>query len=251
MVFLSNKMEREIPDVNVVTKRREMIGASFKGSEYTIYFSPYLEFNKAPIIALDYLTTYNSIHNVKNCSIIFSINGLPNKTINIPNGAYEITQINDYIEKELDKIIINSKNVFSIQPQNTTGKSQINIASPIMQVTLSDNLRKILGFNNNTLTNAVNISDNFVNILSVNIINVEVSIIEGSTINGIKKPVIYSFFPDVQFGFKINKEINNPFFLPTSNKTISRINIKLTDQDGKLIENNNETVDLRFLLYES
>lgn len=244
-------MEKEIPDVNVVTKRREMVGATFRGSDYTIYFSPYLEFNKPPIIALDYLTTYNSIHNIKNCSITFTINGLPNNTINIPNGAYEITELNDYIEKELDKIIINSKNVFSIEPQNTTGKSQININTPITEITLSDNLKKILGFNNNILSNSVNVSDNFVNILSVNIINVEVSIIEGSTINGVKKPVIYSFFPDVQFGFKINKEINNPFFLPTSNKTISRINIRLTDQDGKLIENNNETVDLRFLLYES
>lgn len=244
-------MEREIPDVNVITKRREMVGATFRGSDYTIYFSPYLEFNKPPIIALDYLTTYNSLHNVKNCSIIFYLRGLPDKVINIPNGAYEINEINDYVEKQLDKIIINSKNVFSIKPQNTTGKSQISIKDPILRIILSDNLKKILGFNNKELIIGENISDNFVNILSVNIINVEVSIIEGSTINGVKNPVIYSFFPDVQFGFKIIKEINNPFFLPTSNKTIARINIKLTDQDGKLLENNNETVDLRFLLYES
>lgn len=241
-------MEKEYLNVRVKPKKTEMVGATFRGSEY---FSPALKFETTPMMALDYISTYNSIHNIVNCSIEISIVGLPDVIINIPNGAYDITDLNKYIQEILKAKITNTSNVFSIIPKETTGKSEINFKFPIDRVTLNDLLKKVLGFNNSVLSNTKNISDNNVNILSVNIINVEVSNIEGSTVNGVKKTIIYSFFPDVQFGYKINKDINNPFFLPTSDKTISRIYIRLTDQNNKIIDNNNEVVDLRFLLQET
>lgn len=244
-------METNYLDVKVKPKKTEMIGASFKGSEYIIYFSPSLFFETPPVMALDYISTYNAIHNIKNCSIEFNIIGLPNHLIKIPNGAYDITDLNKYVQEKLSKTITNAKNVFSILPQEKTGKSEIKILHPIDSVTINDPLKNVLGFTKNTLTSSNNVSKNNVNILSVNIINVEVSNIEGSTINGIKKPIIYSFFPDVQFGYKIIKDINNPFFLPTTDSTISRIYIRLTDQNNNLIDNNDELVDLRFLIQET
>jgi hypothetical protein len=84
----------------------------------------------------------------------------------------------------------------------------------------------------------------------LNSILVEISIINGSYVKGARKPVIYSFFPDVSPGFKIVETPRNLVYLPVNTNEISVINIKLTDQDGKLLNLRGEKVTIRFHIRE-
>ena len=61
----------------------------------------------------------------------------------------------------------------------------------------------VLGFNNAVYSSYYQESENPVNILSINSILVNVDIISGSYLNGVRNPTIYSFFPNVAPGYKI------------------------------------------------
>jgi hypothetical protein len=79
---------------------------------------------------------------------------------------------------------------------------------------------------------------------------VELGIINGSCVNGSRKPVIYSFFPNVSPGYKIVETPRNLVYLPVNTDEISEVHVRLTDQDGKLLNLRAETVTMRFHMRE-
>ena len=85
-------------------------------------------------------------------------------------------------------------------------------------------------------------------ILSVNSILVHCSLIEGSYLNEDRKPILYSFFPNVTPGFKIVEKPLSPLFLPVNVYHIDRIRIWLTDQNGKNINIRREDITIRLHL---
>ena len=89
-------------------------------------------------------------------------------------------------------------------------------------------------------------SENIVNILSINSILVNIDIITGSFINGVSKPVIYSFFPNVSPGFKIVETPYNLVYLPVATETIDHITTTITDQNHKPLNLRGETITIRF-----
>ncbi len=243
-------------EVKIQSKSSQLINVSFKGSEYNLRFDPPMYYNYPLELALHYISTYNTIPNLTNSKISISFldptTNISNTfVIYIPIGAYEVDNINSYIVRQIKAMGLEEEDVFLLEPNIQTAKSIIKIKSPITNIELNDELRDILGFRNNNLNQEENISENNVQITKVNSINIEVGIIEGSTVNGSKKPIIHSFFPNVGFGYKIINNINNPIYLPVFTNPISNIKIRITDQDGNLINNQNELVDLRFHLREA
>jgi hypothetical protein len=79
----------------------------------------------------------------------------------------------------------------------------------------------------------------------VNSIFVEVDIINGSYVNGKLSPIIYSFFPNVSPGYKIIENPVNLVFLPLNTHSIDKVTVRLTDQDGKLLNLRGETITIR------
>ena len=71
------------------------------------------------------------------------------------------------------------------------------------------------------------------------------SIAEGSYLNGIPVHIIHQFFPNVSPGFKIIETPHNIIYFPVTVKVIDKINIKIIDQNGDLVNFRNETVSLR------
>ena len=76
-----------------------------------------------------------------------------------------------------------------------------------------NSLRKLLGFNSKTYS-ASQESERVVDILSVNSILVNLDIISGSYVNGIARPTIYSFSPNVSPGHKIVENPKTVIYLP-------------------------------------
>jgi hypothetical protein len=60
-------------------------------------------------------------------------------------------------------------------------------------------------------------------------------IVSGSYKNGEKVHVTHEFFPSVPQGYKIIESPLNVIYLPINTKQLNEITIKITDQDGILV----------------
>jgi hypothetical protein len=138
----------------------------------------------------------------------------------------------------------------SIEPDFGTLRAIISITHPdyIVDFNVTNSIRSILGFNAVQIGKGKHKGDKIVNILSINSILVNCSIIGGSYVDGTKQPTIYSFFPEVEPGMKITEKPTNLVYLPLPDFTdiISNIRIWLTDQNGKILNLRGENVTIRF-----
>ena len=208
-------------------------------------------------IALVNLETYYSIPNItnKNNSFRYSANGGADwNTINIPTGSYDIEDINAVIQRGMKsnghwdeaneefyvKILANPNTLKAIL--KIDNNYQVNFKS-------GNSLRKLLGFNSKVYITSQE-SERVVDILSVNSILVNVDIISGSYVNGIARPTIYSFFPNVSQGHKIVENPKTVIYLPITLHVIHSIQITLEDQDENQLDLRGENITIRFHIKE-
>ena len=223
-------------------------------TEWTTYFSPPLHLNpeKNFEIALVNLETYYAMPNITNENNMFVYspdNGTTYKRIDIPVGSYEIAQINSAIQRQLEinKDWSGTAHYITLQPNFSTLCSTINITNQQYKVDMTrSTVRKLLGFEQQVLDHGFHVSENPVDILSISSILINCDIASGSYLNGRAEPIIYSFFPDVSPGYKIIETPHNLVYLPISRSgDINQIRVWLTDQNGVLLDNRGETINIR------
>ena len=223
-------------------------------------FSPSLELAKEKVyeIALVNLETYYWFPNIDESNNIFVYspdNGNLWVKIKIPEGSYEIDDINNAIQWEMKKKghydPINEDYYITISANSNTLKSVL-ILEKGYQVDFNhrDSLAKVLGFTGAKYTEGFQESENPVNILSINSILVNIDIISGSYVNGKTRNTIYSFFPKVSPGFKIVESPVNLVYLPVTLDTIDNIYVTITDQDNHSLNLRNEKITIRFHIRE-
>ena len=89
------------------------------------------------------------------------------------------------------------------------------------------------------------ISHNIINITSISTINIECDCIQGSYLNGEHTNILYSFPSNtVPTGYKFIERMNPPIYLPLTRKYLDRINFKISDDKGNLIDFNNEYITM-------
>ena len=93
-------------------------------------------------------------------------------------------------------------------------------------------------------------SKKLVGILNVNTILVNTDVISGSYLNGSQSPIVYSFFPNVDPGYKIIEKPSHPIYLPVHLKTIATLRTTLTDQSGEHLDLRGERITIRYHLKE-
>ena len=224
-------------------------------------FSPSLELpeDKVYEIALVNLEIYYSFLNTDESNNIFVYspdNGNSWVKTKIPEGSYEIDDINNTIQWEMKKRglydSINEDYYITISANSNTLKS-VFILEKDYQVDFNhqDSLAKVLGFTGVKYTGGFHESENPVNILSINSILVNIDIISGSYVNGKTKNTIYSFFPKVSPGFKIVESPVNLVYLPITLDTIDNIHVTITDQDNHSLDLRNEKITIRFHIREA
>ena len=138
----------------------------------------------------------------------------------IPEGCYEITDVNDYIQRTMKDNghydAVNNEHSISLEPNTNTLKSVLTIASNYKVDFTSDNsIRTVLGFNRRTYSEGYNESEQIVNIMNITSLRVTSDIIGASYTNGSMANVIYSFFPNVGPGYKIIEVPTNLVYLPS------------------------------------
>ena len=122
--------------------------------------------------------------------------------IKIPEGSYEIDDINNIIQHEMEKRgyrdPINEDYYINISTNSNTLKSVLILERDyLVHFNHKNSIAKVLGFTGAKYTGGFHQSENVVNILSINSILVNIDIISGSYVNGTSKNTIYSFFPRV------------------------------------------------------
>lgn len=221
-------------------------------SVFRTEFYPYIQLDKNAYheLALVELDMYHSIPNIDqtNNLFVYEYDGKVNQ-IEIPTGSYEIEAINQFIEKSFT--VNNYQQLFDIQANNNTLKCIINIKIPNTKIYFDKerSLRDLLGFQSGILdTVGEHEGVNPVDILKVNTILVNCDAIDGSYLNRIKHPVLYSFFPNVPPGYKIVEKPNNIIYLPITSPILDNLQVWLTDQNMHPLNIRKEVVTLRLHL---
>lgn len=245
------------------------------GSSYTLslsgnksvitadYFPP-LVLNGCYECGLVELQTFNSIPNIDhtNNKLHYGKNG---DYVELPTGSYEIDDISKTIQDLIDEksrtsmeITHNdvrktvhgiSKNMFiSIVPNNNTLKCSLK-ATKIVHFDKDDSIGSVLGFTKRKLAPGLkHESDIPVNIVKVNSVRIECSIISNSYINNERVHTIHEFYPNVAPGYKIMELPNTIIYLPVTVPSIDSITIKIVDQNGDLVNFREENISIRLHL---
>ena len=247
--------------INTAHKTPFQVIVSGNKSSFNTRLNPTLQLDKEKKyeIALVNLETYYSFPNIDETNNIFVYspdNGNSWVKIKIPVGSYEIDDINNTIQHEIQKRghndPINEDYYINISANSNTLKSVL-ILQKDYQVDFNhqNSLAKVLGFTGAKYTEGFHESENVVNILSINSILVNKDIISGSYVNGTTKNTIYSFFPKVGPEYKIIQTLVNLVYLPITLDTIDRLTVSITDQDGHLLNLRNEKLTIRFHIREA
>ena len=232
---------------NTEHKTSFQIIVSDNKTSFNTRFNPKIELGRDKVyeIALVNLETYYSFPNIDESN-----------NIKIPEGSYEIDDMNNTIQQEMKKRghydSINEDYHINISANSNTLKSVL-ILEKDYQVDFNhqNSLAKVLGFTGAKYTGGFHESENVVDILSINSILVNIDIISGSFINGTTKNTIYSFFPKVSPGYKIIESPVNLVYLPITLDTIDSLNVYITDQDDHLLNLRNEKLTIRFHIREA
>ena len=246
---------------NTTHKTSFQIILSNDKSNFNTRFNPKLELDREKVyeIALVNLETYYSFPNIDETNNVFVYspdNGNSWVKIKIPEGSYEIDDINNTIQHEMEKRghydEINEDYYINIAPNTNTLKSVL-ILEKGYQVDFNhqNSLAKVLGFTGAKYTEGFHESENVVDILRINSILINIDIISGSYVNGTTKSTIYSFFPDVSPGYTIIESPVNLVYLPITLDTIDSLNVTITDQDYHLLNLRNEKLTIRFHIREA
>ena len=245
---------------NTEPKSSFYILLSEKSSRIKTKFGPAIELNtnKKYEMALVNLETYYSFPNIDVSNNNFRYSPDKGATwfdIVIPEGCYELADIIEYFHKIMKKNgHYNSgadKHYINLEPNNNTLKCVLDLATDFeVDFTTENSIRTVLGFNAQVYKPGYHESENIINILNVSSLIITSDIIGSSYINGATENIIYSFFPNVSPGYKIIEVPVNLVYLPITLKTLSSMETKLKDQNGKLINLRGEELSIRFHIRE-
>ena len=187
-------------------------------------------------LALNRLETYYSFPNIqpKNNKFKVSIDkGKTWKMMTIPTGCYEISAINETVQRLIEEYGGKAK-MINILPNVNTLKCILDITNDDYWIdfTVNNCLRTVLGFDAAIYKKGRYEGDHLVDILHINSILVHCNVVGASRMNGKEAPIIYNFFPNAGPGDKIIEKPTHLIYVPIIVESISTLTCWLTDQDG-------------------
>lgn len=228
-------------------------------SDLNLDVRPEIVLDRPYEVALKGIHTYNSIPNIEegvnNKFYYWEKNG-EKKTITVPEGSYEISDIEKTIQNALlspsksepDKETRDK--TFSLKPNNNTVKCEL-YSTYAIDFTPPDSLASLLGFSNKQLApDTWHYSDKPVDINKVHLVQVFCNLTSSSHFNELQTHSLYEFMPDVEPGHQINIQLNPVDFKDVQENlgAIRNINVKLVDQQSRLVNFRGEEIIIRLLL---
>ena len=245
---------------------------SVRNSVIQTYFDIPIEFDSGKryemaLVGFDTVHSYTNINSKNNVFRYSPNNGTQSYTIYIEEGAYELSELNDYLQKEIKKQVgsLYREGGVVIGANPTTLRATLKFGKPgpttkcWVDFNVNNNLASGLGFDRgeytyverredpidpDKVTSSTDYyeSERIVRIDDVSIIRVTNDIIGSSYSDGKSTNDIYSFHPDTPPGFKISEKPFHLIYLPIVVSKISRIETKIVDQNGNLIDFRGEDI---------
>lgn len=188
--------------------------------------------------------SYNSIPNVDSDNNLFHIG---DDVIEIPIGSYELQDIVDFITIKYK--LLRSNKVVEIEANNNTLQIEITSSHDSIFFNKNRSIAKLFGFGERILDpGKKHISNLPVNIIKVNVLQLHCNIITGSFMNDSPAHILHEFALDVPPGYKLAERPRNLIYLPVNVREISRLEIRILDQEGRLINFRGEEITLRIHL---
>lgn len=244
-----------------------------------IYPPILLEQNGSFVMGLIDFVTYNSIPNVDESNNRFDYweKGGTLQTIELPEGTYEVEDIEKYINNHIENInkenkknaIVKDKkdekpkttktttttnkeieenDLVKLKRNNNTQHCEI-MWNKMIDFRTNNSIGSVLGFNNDVLkANHKHISHHPINIFKVNAICINCNLITNSYQNNDTVHTLHIFYPTVAPGFKIVEHPNNVIYLPINVNKIDEIIVKIVDQDGQIVNFKEEVITIRLHL---
>ena len=224
-------------------------------------FQPLQTNNKQFKIATTFLTGYNGIFNVTNSNNKFyfkkSIIEEDFIQIRITNRAYKIESLN----KEIKRILIDKEYYTEanypviIRPKFSTLRSIIKInpeGDAVIGFGFDGSMGNLLGFNETFLYKKYNLLPNPVEIISFDNIFIETDIAQGMIFKGRRSGIIHIFTINVSTGCKFIEKFRGgvSWFMLHNIDVISGINLKLKNENGKLVSFNGQSLFFRLSIKE-
>ena len=186
------------------------------------------------------------------------------RDIRIAPGAYQISQINEAIHRQLDwngDLFNQPSEEFPIElyADKATQKSVVEFkVGPGVTFRYKvdfkpiNSIGKLLGFTERIIDHdsGINMSDNKVDIIAIDKVHLHCNVIRGSILNGKNSDILYSFHLDKPPGFQIfYKESFIQFKTVTTDK-LESIYFEFRDDDGKPVSFQGETITFTLILIE-
>lgn len=182
-------------------------------------------------------------------------NGGVNRVITIVDGQYGVSDLNSFVKAAISLLGDDSTKI-SFTGNFNSLKVDLVIGTGYTVTLDSTTIGALLGFTPSATpktagTYSSDVQPNITN--SVDAVQVKTSLVQASSslINDVQSSAIYQFVPKSGPGTNLSGEISTPIYLPMSNLgTIHSASFQICDNNGNLLDLNNESVSLVFHIKE-
>ena len=167
-------------------------------------------------------------------------------TYELQPGIYTFKDISEALLNILQPQYDGYLNAIDIEYDDTTMKTKLEVRAGIISIKFDEKsfFSTILGFtsgwdykHHNKYT-----SQKVVNLGSTNKIHLKCDAIDGSVINGIRQPILYSFVLDKPSGYKVFCQPETIHYKKINKSVLNTISFYLEDDNNKVIDFNGETM---------
>ncbi|HEX4068914.1 MAG TPA: hypothetical protein VHX42_02350 [Candidatus Babeliales bacterium] len=213
--------------------------------DFTVNFSNLL-IDQPYEIALINMNLWYSWYNIAdfyNNNDIRISNGAKWINITIPNGIYDIEQLNDFIKRRFTAANEDADTA-KIIPNQSSLRVIIELKQNCQFDLSRSDLHKILGFEKKIVKKTEEGSEPVDITRGVDVLCAHCNIVSGSYDNNMASDILYSFNPASEPGSLISVSPINPVYLPVCvQNDIQYITMKLTDQKSRPINLNGQHVN--------
>ena len=165
-------------------------------------------------------------------------------TYEISPGIYTFKDISEDLFNILQPEYPGRSNVIDIEYDDITMKIKLVVRSGIIAIKFDEKsfFNTVLGFTAGWDYKHYNkyISQKILNLGSTNKIHLKCDIIDGSVVNGIRQPILYSFVLEIKPGYKIFSEPETIHYKKVNKSLLNTLTIYLEDSNNTEVDLNGE-----------